>query len=98
MTLMTHTRITYTGRVQGVGFRWTCERLARGFAVAGFVQNRPDGSVLLELEGPAEEVEALLAAIDDAMAGNIVAKDIARCQPQGNFGDPGAPGAFVIRR
>mgnify|MGYP001952245601 FL=1 len=95
---MTHTRITYTGRVQGVGFRWTCERLARGFAVAGFIQNQPDGSVLLELEGLAQEVEALLAAIDDAMAGNIAGKDIARYEPQGHYGDPNAPGSFVIRR
>ena len=95
---MTHAHITYTGRVQGVGFRWTCERLARGFAVAGFIQNQPDGGVLLEAEGERGELDAFLASIDDAMAGNIAGKDIARCKPQGHCGDPNAPGSFVIRR
>ena len=95
---MTHTRITYTGSVQGVGFRWTCERLARDFAVAGYVQNQPDGSVLLECEGRRESVEAFLAAIDDAMGANITGRDATKREPNGDFGHPDTPGAFVIRR
>ena len=95
---MPHALITYTGRVQGVGFRWTCERLARGFAVAGYVMNQPDGGVLLEAEGERGALDAFLASIDDAMAGNIVGKGTAWCESQGNFGDSTAPGSFVIRR
>ena len=28
-------RVYYSGRVQGVGFRYTAQRVAEGFAVAG---------------------------------------------------------------
>ncbi|RDJ23154.1 acylphosphatase [Bosea caraganae] len=55
-----------SGRVQGVGYRqWLCGRaLAAG--VTGWVRNRADGTVEAVLCGPAESVEALVAA---AMAG-----------------------------
>jgi acylphosphatase len=48
----------YSGRVQGVGFRYTAQRIARSFAVTGWVRNLPDGRVELIVEG-------------DSMAGNI---------------------------
>lgn len=96
--MLIHTRIIYTGQVQGVGFRWTCERIARDFAVAGYVQNQPDGGVLLECEGQRASVEAFLAAIDDAMAGHITGREITHRQPHGDFGHPDTPGGFVIRR
>ena len=31
-------RVCYSGRVQGVGFRYTAQHLAAGYAVAGHVQ------------------------------------------------------------
>ena len=63
--------VVFTGRVQGVGFRYTAHSLSRGFTVAGFVRNVPDGSVELVAEGPAEEVEGFLMALKERMAGNI---------------------------
>src|SRR5690242_1162817 len=33
--------VTYSGRVQGVGFRYTAQQLAAGYPVAGFVRNLP---------------------------------------------------------
>ncbi|XAM01452.1 acylphosphatase [Phycisphaeraceae bacterium D3-23] len=95
---MTHTRILYTGQVQGVGFRWTCERLARDFAVAGYVQNQGDGSVLLECEGDVDSVAAFLAAIDDAMGANIKGRDATQRAATGGFGNPTTPGCFKIKR
>ena len=41
--------VIYKGRVQGVGFRYTCYRLAGNHEVTGFVKNLPDGSVDLIL-------------------------------------------------
>lgn len=38
-------QISVRGRVQGVGFRYFTEQTARRLNVAGWVQNRPDGSV-----------------------------------------------------
>ncbi len=53
--------VVYSGRVQGVGFRFTVMGFARAFAhVTGYVKNLPDGTVEAWIEGPANEVEALL--------------------------------------
>ena len=63
--------VHYSGRVQGVGFRYNAERIARGFEVSGFVQNLPDGRVRLVAEGERAEVERFLAAVQESMSANI---------------------------
>lgn len=63
--------IVFTGRVQGVGFRATTERIGRQFAVAGWVRNEPDGSVRLVAEGARGELERFLAALRSRMGGFI---------------------------
>jgi acylphosphatase len=64
-------RVLYSGRVQGVGFRYTAERATQGLAVTGFVRNLRDGRVELVAEGTAIELDRLLAAISQAMGVNI---------------------------
>ena len=59
-------QILYSGRVQGVGFRYTAKTVAAGFDVVGAVRNLPDGRVELAAEGAREELEAFRAAIRDA--------------------------------
>jgi acylphosphatase len=63
--------VLYSGRVQGVGFRYTAQHLAAGYAVAGWVRNLPGGEVELVAEGEADEVERFLAAVAARMAGYI---------------------------
>jgi acylphosphatase len=46
--------VHYRGRVQGVGFRYTTREIASQFDVMGYVQNLPDGQVLVVAEGPIE--------------------------------------------
>ena len=58
-----------TGRVQGVGFRWFCQRAACSRALGGWVRNRPDGSVEAEVEGPAGGVRAFLADLSHGPVG-----------------------------
>lgn len=70
MVVCTH--VIYTGRVQGVGFRWSAQQVAAGFAVAGHVRNLPDGAVELVAEGEADEVTEFLAALAQRMTGYIV--------------------------
>ena len=60
---MTGRHVFYQGRVQGVGFRFTCKQIARGYEVVGWVRNLPDGRVELQCSGDAEEVEAFLKGI-----------------------------------
>ena len=57
--------IFYSGRVQGVGFRYTVKTVASGFEVTGAIRNLPDGRVELAAEGTREE----LAAFRDAILG-----------------------------
>jgi acylphosphatase len=64
-------RLYYSGRVQGVGFRYTARQLAQGYAVAGHVRNLDDGRVEVLVEGAADQVEAFLAALGRQLAGYI---------------------------
>ena len=52
--------VVFRGRVQGVFFRATTQRIAAGFPVAGWVRNEPDGSVRLVAEGRREAWQGLL--------------------------------------
>jgi acylphosphatase len=63
--------VIYHGRVQGVFFRATSFEVSRNFRIVGHVRNRPDGTVELEAEGPASEVERFLDAIADEFSSNI---------------------------
>ena len=58
--------IFYSGRVQGVGFRYTVKRVALGFEVTGWVRNLPDGRVELVGEGAEAELKEFRQAIADA--------------------------------
>jgi acylphosphatase len=79
-------RVRYSGRVQGVGFRFTAQHLASGRAVAGFVRNLPDGDVELVAEGEADEVGRFLAAVAGRMAANIDRADVREEPPAGRQG------------
>lgn len=54
MTRAVHAFVS--GRVQGVGFRWSVRALAERQGLAGWVRNRRDGRVELVFEGPDEAV------------------------------------------
>ena len=48
------------GRVQGVGFRVSCQRQAAALGVTGWVRNRWDDAVEALLEGSPEAVDAMV--------------------------------------
>ncbi len=64
--------VFFSGRVQGVGFRYTAKTTAAGFEITGTIKNLPDGRVALEAEGLHTELDAFRAALYDAgLAGFI---------------------------
>jgi len=65
-------QIIYSGRVQGVGFRYSAKMTARGFDVTGTVRNLPDGTVELVAEGEKAELEAFRAAIRESGVGPMI--------------------------
>ena len=44
--------LLFSGTVQGVGFRWTNQSLARERHLTGWIRNLDDGTVEAELQGP----------------------------------------------
>jgi acylphosphatase len=54
-------RVVVHGYVQGVFFRDSVRRLAQQRGVAGWVANRPDGTVEAVLEGKPDDVERVAA-------------------------------------
>lgn len=65
-------QVFYSGRVQGVGFRFTVREVARGFEVTGTVRNLPDGRVELVAEGQRPELEQFLTGIQDSAVGSFI--------------------------
>jgi acylphosphatase len=59
--------VYYQGEVQGVGFRYTAQRLAGNHEVTGYVKNLPDGRVLLVAEGQPPELDQFLNSVSQAM-------------------------------
>ena len=87
---MTRYTVHFSGRVQGVGFRYTTVRIARRFKVAGYVRNLADGGVELVVEGEPAEADALFRAIREQMSGYITADTVDPSAATGEFGQPGA--------
>jgi acylphosphatase len=54
-------RVRVTGMVQGVSYRASTQEEARARSLVGWVRNERDGAVLLEVQGPAADVDDLIA-------------------------------------
>jgi acylphosphatase len=78
--------IFYSGRVQGVGFRYTAKNVAMGFEVTGAVRNLSDGRVELIAEAPKNELEAFRLAIRESGLGSFISNEqLDWEEPKGEF-------------
>ena len=84
-------KIRFSGRVQGVGFRYTAREVSAGFKVAGYVRNLDNGDVELVAQGHEAEVDRFLAALEMRMRGYIEGRSDAD-EPVREFEE------FAIRR
>ena len=68
-------QVFYSGRVQGVGFRYTAKSVATGFEVTGTVRNLPDGRVELVAEGAKDELKAFSQGIRESGLEHFIQKE-----------------------
>lgn len=85
MVAMIRAHIIYSGRVQGVGFRFTVQRSALKLKLVGWVKNLPNGSVEVMIEGVKESIEQLCKSIEGQFEDYIQNKDIQYTPAQSDF-------------
>lgn len=56
-------QITVHGKVQGVGFRYFVQHVAKKLGLTGNVRNCPDATVEILVEGDAAEIEKLIEEV-----------------------------------
>ena len=77
-------RVVVSGRVQGVGFRYSMLERARSLGVGGWVRNRPDGTVEAVFEGQPDRVRSMVDWCHRGPRGALVeGVEQAAEQPQG---------------
>lgn len=69
----------FSGRVQGVGFRYRAAYAAKGIGLTGWVKNNWDGSVEMEVQGTIDQINKMLILLnqgDYIIINNIEEKEI----------------------
>ena len=69
-------RITFSGRVQKVGFRLEVCELAKKLELTGFCKNLENGDVMAELQGPENKINYLVSFMDSLIRIKIRNKEI----------------------
>jgi len=64
-----HSQTGWSGSVQGIGFRYTAERIADSLKLTGWVRNLPDGRAEVIIEGSEPEIELFLQKINAIFKG-----------------------------
>lgn len=82
-------RIYYTGRVQGVGFRFTAQALANTLGVLGWVKNLSDGRVEVAAQAEEEALKEFLAKILECFSSYIKDTEISCLPASDEFKDFG---------
>ncbi|MBR4360926.1 MAG: acylphosphatase [Clostridia bacterium] len=75
-------RLRCFGRVQHVGFRYTAMYLANKLYLTGWVENREDGSVLLEAQGGTAQLRKFLIQLKSQPHLHIEKTEISSVPPQ----------------
>jgi len=68
---LTAKKIIFSGRVQGVGFRFTALNIASRYELKGYVRNISDGDVEMVVQGTAETIDDCIRDLQDSFVGSI---------------------------
>jgi len=79
--------VLYSGRVQGVGFRYTAETVATSLELTGWVKNIRDGRVEVVCEGEEASLKEFLEEMRSEMELYVWEEDISWIEPTGEFKD-----------
>jgi acylphosphatase len=80
--------VFWSGRVQGVGFRYTTEAVALELKLLGWVRNLPDGRVEAVVEGDEGSLKRFLERMASGpMKGYIQKTQVVWEEPRGEFSD-----------
>lgn len=79
--------IIFSGRVQGVGFRYTAYTLAQAIGLTGWVKNLYDGTVEMEIQGMETEIDRLVLSLDRGNYIEILGMEVKRKSLQENEKD-----------
>jgi acylphosphatase len=73
--------IVFSGRVQGVGFRFTSLNIANHYRLTGYLRNLPNGNIEMFAQGSEKMVDECIRDIQDSLVGSISHIDIENAAP-----------------
>ncbi len=82
-------RAVYSGRVQGVGFRFTAQSIAGALKITGWVKNLSDGTVEILAQGEEEALKDYLGRIQNYFHNYIQDINTSWQEANNNFKDFG---------
>jgi acylphosphatase len=77
--------IVFSGRVQGVGFRFTALNIANRYHLTGYVRNLSNGSVEMLAQGQAETIDGCIRDIEDSFTGYVRQTEVESVTPDPNL-------------
>ena len=85
---MKRAHVFYSGRVQGIGFRYTAQNIAENLGIHGWVKNLEDGRVEIVAEAEEQSLKGFLDKILKSPLGHYI-KDanVSWEKPSGKFDD-----------
>ena len=78
-------QLQYGGHVQGVGFRFTSQKVAERTGITGFVRNLSNGNVEIIGEGDRFHLEKFIKELAEHMRGYISDFHVDWTEPTGEF-------------